>query len=75
MRFIIWLMYIALSIYCMLDYFLTVALIQTGGIEINPVIIWLIGKDKNWINVFYTKGSLLILLGVLLFIYLRKKGD
>jgi hypothetical protein len=75
MRFIIWLMYIVLSIYCMLDYFLTVALIQTGCIEINPVIIWLIGKDKNWINIFYTKGSLLILLGVLLFIYLRKKGD
>lgn len=73
MKLVIWVMYAVLSIYCLLDYFLTIQLAQVGGIEINPVIIWIIGENENWMNVFYAKSLVLILIGILLFICMRNK--
>jgi len=72
MKTIIWMLYLALSAFCILDHFHTVALIESGAEELNPVVLWIIGNNKNWINLFYYKLTLVLFIGFMLFIYLKK---
>ena len=61
-----WLMYIALSAYCLLDYYHTIALIGCGYTEANPIVVWIIGPDEVWIRALYVKIFFLLMLGILL---------
>jgi len=61
-----WCLYIALSAYCILDYFHTIALIGFGMSETNPVVLWIIGSSNNWDHLLYVKATSLVLLGILL---------
>jgi len=63
---ITWLMYIALCVYCILDYFQTVALISAGYTEANPIVVWIVNQSGDWEYLLYIKIFWLSVLGVLL---------
>ena len=63
---IIWLMYITLCIYCILDYFQTVALISAGYVEANPIVVWIVNQSGDWEYLLYIKIFWLSILGILL---------
>jgi len=62
----IWLMYITLCIYCILDYFQTVVLVNAGYTEANPVVVWIVSTTGSWEYLLYIKIFWLSVLGVLL---------
>jgi hypothetical protein len=67
-------MFIALSVYSMLDYYQTLSLIQFGHEEINPVVLWLIGPNENWTILLVCKISFLALLGTTIVLqHIKKK--
>jgi len=68
-------MFIALSIYSMLDYYQTLSLIQFGHKEINPVVLWLIGPSENWTILLACKIGFLALLGITLVLQHIKKKE
>ena len=65
---IYWFLYTLLCIYCILDYYHTIALVSFGMEEINPIVLWIIGPDYNWRYLLYTKVVSLAVLGALLII-------
>jgi len=66
-------MYAALSTYCILDYFQTIALIGVGYIEANPIVVLITGESESWERLLYIKVLLLFALGILLLIKGNKK--
>ena len=60
---IIWLMYVTL---CILDYFQTVALIDAGYTEANPIVVWIVDQSGDWEYLLYIKIFWLSVLGILL---------
>jgi len=71
-KVIIWILYITLSIYCLLDYFLSAALFKLGYDELNPFMLWMMGPNKNVLNILYFKIAMLSIAGFLIFIYTNK---
>lgn len=71
-------LYITLTIFCLIDHFQTVALIEVGFEELNPIVLWVIGEDQNWNRLLIYKIVSLSILGLLLIFnfYLKaKKND
>jgi len=62
-----WFLYGCLFIFCLFDYYQTVALIRCGYTEANPIVIWII-QNENWKLLLGYKLFMLILLGVLLLV-------
>jgi len=73
MRVIIWILYTALSIYCILDYFLSAALFKLGYDELNPFMLWMMGPNKNVLNILYFKVIMLAVAGFLIVVYTSKE--
>jgi len=71
MRLIIWLLYVTVFIYNILDYHQTRLLVEHGAKEINPIINWIVNINGNWENALYFKLILLTILGIYLFYYLH----
>lgn len=69
------LLYIALTVFCLIDHFQTVALIEVGFEELNPIVLWIIGEDQNWNCLLIYKTVSLGLLGLLLIINHRWKKN
>jgi len=63
----------ALAVFSLMDHFQTIALIELGYEEVNPIVLAIVGQDKNWDNLLIVKVSLLILCGALLIINYYKK--
>lgn len=68
MKIITWFLYLGLAVYSILDYFHTVTLIKLGFQEANPIVLWLIGPDEQWLRLLIAKVLLLTLVGILLII-------
>ena len=67
-------LFIALSVYFILDHYHTVALITYGLEEINPFVLWIVGEPAQWENLLAVKVGLLVFLGGLLILnYYDKK--
>ena len=52
---IIWLMYLTLSVFCVLDYFSTKALLEFGYTEANPILLLLINSGTDFEHTLYIK--------------------
>jgi uncharacterized membrane protein len=63
-----------LSIYSILDYTQTLALIQCGYKEVNPIVLYLIGPNENWIVLLTFKIAFLVWLGTCMVIQHFKEG-
>ena len=70
MKTIIWLMYAALSIYCLLDGIHTAILLDIGFEEANPLMSFFVEYVGMW-SMFAMKVTWLGLLGVFLLRYTR----
>ena len=74
MRLIIWLLYMDLIFYNIIDYSQTKQLILLGAAkESNPIVNWFIGINGNLDNILYLKLVVLAILGMLLFYNLHVK--
>lgn len=71
MRMILWLLYILVFFYNILDIYQTWMLLQLGASEANPLIYFLL-RVGGWPFVLIIKVGVCLGLGVLLFFYLRK---
>lgn len=69
------LLYISLTIFCLIDHFQTVALIEVGFEELNPIVLWIIGENQDWNRLLIYKIVSLSLLGVLLIINHRQRKE
>ena len=69
------LLYLALTVFCLVDHFQTVALIEVEFEELNPIVLWIIGENQDWNRLLIYKLLSLELLGLLLLInfYLQAK--
>jgi uncharacterized membrane protein len=66
----------ALALYSMLDYYQTLSLLECGHEEINPVVLWLIGPDENWLILLACKIGFLILLATTVILqHIKKKKE
>ena len=62
------LLYLALAVFCLIDHFQTVALIEVGFEELNPIVLWIIGGNQDWDRLLIYKITSLGLLGLLLIV-------
>ena len=68
------LLFFALAVFCLVDHFQTVALIDVGYAEWNPVVLFITNNGANWINLFIVKVGLLVLCEMFLLInYYQKR--
>ena len=67
MLVVVWTFFVALAAFVMVDHFQTVALIQAGYEEANPIVLWIIGEKMNWLNLFGFKTTMLMIVAALLF--------
>jgi len=74
MKIIIWTLFIVLSIYSILDYYLSTSLFKLGFDELNPIMLWIIGAENKFINILYFKILTLSIVGFLLIFYTIKKS-
>lgn len=75
MFFTRWLLFFTMSIYFILDYFHTRALIDYGLKELNPFVLFIIGKSFHWQNLLFLKILLITILGIFLLIdQVQKRG-
>ncbi len=70
-----WLLYVALSIYCLLDAYQTKLLLDLGAYEMNPMLAWIMEASGTWLSMLFVKIILLITLGFLLLMQNYKGGD
>ena len=70
MKTIIWLLYITVVIYVMLDGVHTKMLLDLGAKEVNPILNWLIAYTGTVYVIFYVKAATLLFLLILLTKYL-----
>lgn len=68
-------LYLALTVFCLIDHFQTVALIEVGFEELNPIVLWIIGEDQNWDRLLIYKVGSLSLLGLLLILNFHLKAE
>lgn len=71
-------LYITLTIFCLIDHFQTVALIEIGFEELNPIVLWIIDENQDYDRLLIYKIISLSILGLLLILnfYLKvKKND
>lgn len=69
------LLYAVLSVFCILDYFQTIALINVGYTELNPIVLRIIGEDNDWNKLLLFKVVMLALLGILLIADFLRSGQ
>jgi len=69
---ILWLFYITICIYSVLDLYQTKLLLDLGAVEANPILNWLMLKTDSWLSIGYFKGFWLSLLGVSLYRYRKE---
>lgn len=70
-----WLLFFTMSVYFLLDYFHSVALISVGYEEANPLVLYLIGDNQNWERLLFLKIGLIIVLGIFLLVdQIQKRG-
>jgi len=69
-KFILWLLYITLFFYCVVDAYQTKMLLDLGAYEYNPLLRWLMDVSGTWVSTLIVKVVLLIGLGAFL---LRKQ--
>jgi hypothetical protein len=67
-KLILFLMYISLCIYCLLDAYQTKLLLSLGAIEINPIMAWIMGDENNCLPILCWKVFFLLALGALLIV-------
>jgi len=67
------LLLITVGIFSIVDHLQTVALINCGYTEANPIVLWIIGNEMNWNDLLIVKVSLIVLCGTLLIINYYKK--
>ena len=73
---IIWLLYITLFVYNMLDVYQTKILFDYGAIEMNPILVCIISNPTDIYTIILLKLFFLISLGILIYINNRgKKND
>ena len=70
MKMIIWLLFVAVAIYSMLDAIQTKMLLDLGATEVNPICCWLIETTGTVYSIFWAKSASLIFLMVLLILHL-----
>lgn len=71
-KLIVFLLYVVVYVFCILDYFHTTTLISVGLTETNPIVLYIVNDGKDWINLLIFKLALLTVLGVGLIFYLKK---
>lgn len=68
-KYILWLLYIALFFYCVVDAYQTKLLLELGAYEMNPFLRWLMDVTGTWLSMLFFKLFLLLGLGILLIKY------
>ena len=53
------LLFFAMAVFCLMDYFQTVALIELGYTELNPIVMFIVNDGANWNNLLILKIVLL----------------
>ncbi len=74
MKLIIFMLYFLVVIYNYLDGYYTFLLVKTGISEFNPFVLFFIETFGLFWGLFIVKTFLMLMLGILLFIYLKRKS-
>lgn len=73
MKLLIWALFLCVCAYSILDYYQTVALLESGATELNPLVKLVIDINGDLKNILYFKVTGLTFAAVVLFIYLKGK--